>query len=353
NLYLNAPSGYNVRLRNANADVHSVTSGAVGIGTNTPGSGQVLDVNGPSSVGSWSADVHGYLFYDSTSGNFAMEAHNNANTTKKNIIINAWGGSVGIGSSAPTSLFNVYGGTTKLQNGAMASSAEFLDLYPTDYSATAPYLFMKPSSGGVWNIGTWNGSATYGSIDLEAPQVGINTTSVTSGYALTVNGNVIASGYFSSSDIRLKKDIKDFDRDGLAIVNGMRTVHFKWKKDDKAEYGVIAQEVEKVLPEAVKTDGNGYKEVAYDRLVLPVIEAVKKLSSMVTDLQGKVAILMDWKGKTDTRMTDLEKQIKLLEQQNKELADRNKSLDAKLQKVIDKVDAHPKHKAIQISTPAR
>ena len=54
------------------------------------------------------------------------------------------------------------------------------------------------------------------------------------------------------------------------------------------DYGVIAQEIEKILPELVTTKENGYKAVKYDKLVSLLIEGIKDLSKEVQELKNKI-----------------------------------------------------------------
>ena len=89
--------------------------------------------------------------------------------------------------------------------------------------------------------------------------------------AATFNNNVTAY-----SDERLKTDIKTIES-GLDKVSQMRGVTFK--RDDKLNSGVVAQELEKIAPELVKTadDEMGTKSVAYGNMVGYLIEAIKEL----------------------------------------------------------------------------
>ena len=113
---------------------------------------------------------------------------------------------------------------------------------------------------------------------LATANVGIGTNSPTQ--ALDVVGNIVASGDINSaSDYRLKKDIRTIDN-ALSKVASMRGVYFT--KDNKNSLGLVAQEVEEVLPEVVTT--NEYKSVAYGNIVGVLVEAIK-------ELQGKVEIL--------------------------------------------------------------
>ena len=74
---------------------------------------------------------------------------------------------------------------------------------------------------------------------------------------------------------------------------------FNWKKDGSPSAGVIAQEVEKVMPYAVKTDGKGMKSVDYDQIIGPLIEAIKEQQQIdaqqaqITSLQHEVSRLTE------------------------------------------------------------
>jgi len=108
---------------------------------------------------------------------------------------------------------------------------------------------------------------------------------------LHVDGDVVAFSTTTSSDEKLKDNITLVD-DALAKVEQLRGVEFDWKKDGSRSAGVIAQDVEKVLPQAVKTvsDLNSeeeYKTVKYDALHALLIEAVKELSARVKELESK------------------------------------------------------------------
>ena len=73
--------------------------------------------------------------------------------------------------------------------------------------------------------------------------------------------------------------------DALAKVLALRGVTFTWNEQavglEGKDTGVIAQDVEKVLPEVVTTRDDGYKAVRYDKMMGLLIEAVKELSAKV------------------------------------------------------------------------
>ena len=114
------------------------------------------------------------------------------------------------------------------------------------------------------------------------------------GSGLYATGDVVA---YYSSDERLKTNIKPIS-DALNKVNQIRGVEFDWTDEFleqqnnpidnfniKHDVGVIAQEIEKVLPEVVTERENGYKAVKYDRIVSLLIEAIKELSKEVEELK--------------------------------------------------------------------
>lgn len=87
----------------------------------------------------------------------------------------------------------------------------------------------------------------------------------------------------STSDINLKKDI-EVVTSSTEMLNQLRGVKFTWKENDEKSIGVIAQEVEAILPELVRGE-EGNKSVNYSGLIGVLIEAVKELSARVEELE--------------------------------------------------------------------
>ncbi|MEN9621838.1 MAG: hypothetical protein RLZZ67_272 [Candidatus Parcubacteria bacterium] len=109
-------------------------------------------------------------------------------------------------------------------------------------------------------------------------------------YNLDVNGNVGATGYFYTSDRRLKDNIKPLDS-ALSNILKLQGVTFTWKKDKTPSMGLIAQDVAKVYPELVSTSENGMKSVQYGNLVAPLIEAIKDQQKQIDSLKAEIAEL--------------------------------------------------------------
>ena len=118
-------------------------------------------------------------------------------------------------------------------------------------------------------------------------KVGIGYAAPT--YKLAVNGTAAANAFVYTSDARLKENIEDAP--GLEVVERLRGVKFDWKDSGDASYGLIAQEVENVLPELGSTDENGMKSVAYGNLVSVLIEAVKEQQNQIDTLKNEIESL--------------------------------------------------------------
>ena len=99
---------------------------------------------------------------------------------------------------------------------------------------------------------------------------------------------VTATDFNTTSDVSLKTNISTFENP-LDVLSSLRGVAFDWIDNGKSEIGVIAQEVEKVLPELVSTNKEGIKSVKYGNLVAVLIEAVKDQQSQINELKSKLS----------------------------------------------------------------
>ena len=111
-------------------------------------------------------------------------------------------------------------------------------------------------------------------IDIENDRVGIGTTIPST--KLSVSGNVTAIDFNSTSDQTLKINIEKLNN-SIEILKQINPVSFNWKDNGDKSYGVIAQELEKILPELVR-DNNGTKTVSYIPLIALLIDAVLELN---------------------------------------------------------------------------
>jgi len=96
-------------------------------------------------------------------------------------------------------------------------------------------------------------------------------------------GTITATDFNSTSDINLKENIKTVEN-SLNTLTQLRGVSFDWKETGRSSYGVIAQELEEILPDLV-TNGE-VKSVNYNGLIGVLIEAVKELKAEVEELKS-------------------------------------------------------------------
>ena len=112
--------------------------------------------------------------------------------------------------------------------------------------------------------------------------------------ALAVDGNITA---YYSSDINLKDNIRPIES-ALFKVQQIRGVTFDWnEKAGKLEQekghdvGLIAQEVEKVLPEVIQIRKDGIKAISYEKVVPLLVEAIKEQQVTIENLTKRIELL--------------------------------------------------------------
>ncbi len=241
-------------------------------------------------------------------GNGSKESPSDAMVILKN-------GSIGIGTSSPNienklhvigtnagaNNISVYtqasGGSDNygIRTEATGTGTTNYGIYATAYGATNNYAgyfggdvtvngVIRPGINGFFSLGdaTWRWSTIY-----------------------ATNGTI------ETSDARYKTDIEAIENslDKIMHINGVR---YNWRTDEfpemnfdaNAHIGVLAQEVEEVLPELVYTDENGYKSISYEKLTPVLIEAVK-------EQQGEIESLKTENEELKNRLTAIEKMLKL------------------------------------------
>jgi hypothetical protein len=129
-------------------------------------------------------------------------------------------------------------------------------------------------------------------IDTNA-KVGIGITNPTMKLSVNGNANKATGGehWATWSDERLKTNIEPIE-DALARVCDLEGVRFEWKDKDRFEegrhMGMVAQDVEKVIPEWVFEDPDGYKMLQSEGFQGLIVEAIKEQQEIIRQLQEKV-----------------------------------------------------------------
>ena len=260
-----------------------------------------INVTGLSSLGS--VHVNSGIVTASTTSGIVTYYGDGSELTGIGIGINS-GGTV-VGSSVTTIDFKGSGISTTHYNSSVGIATIFFNKGSVSIGSEAPY---NPDNGGLWystvfgrtyiyydevalGIGStavWVDSSPFNIGILDLDSLSTQTLSITNDITTVRNinatGIVTCQSLVETSDRNLKTNIQTVDN-ALDIVGNLRGVSFDWKSNGNPSYGVIAQELEQVLPELV-SDGDP-KAVSYNGIIGVLIEAVKELKEEIEELKKK------------------------------------------------------------------
>jgi hypothetical protein len=278
------------------------SNGNIGISTpNGPTSAaHQLEISGPNSSrnllsftyqGLPSAPYVASLSYDTTMFPFplVLNLSNDLTPTGFQRPLSIINGNVGIGTTSPEFPLHVQ------------SAVTFGPIFQLDAANT--------TGGKKWFFQSTGGDASQGQGKLIirqqtdgfeamaiAPSGNVGIGTLTPAFKLDVAGAAHATSFPTSSDIRLKKNVRPLT-DVLEKIDKIRGVTFDWneryealgRSTGKREMGVVAQEVEAVFPELVTAWGeDGYRAVDYGRLAAALIEAIKEQQFQIRTLQAQL-----------------------------------------------------------------
>ena len=105
----------------------------------------------------------------------------------------------------------------------------------------------------------------------------------------TIAINSSSTTYNTSSDARLK-DITGEAR-GLDVINALNPVAYNWKKSGQADEGLIAQEVQEIVPNAVSQNSDQYYQMDYSKLVTYLVKGMQEQQTIIDDLKSRIETL--------------------------------------------------------------
>ena len=270
------------------------------------------------------------------------------NIDKTPIIIKGGTGNVGIGTTSPTNILTVNGNIDMAVKRSGDNGCGLIDFSGTssnhgyqyaakyvtfkgadeEYGMTNDYdgagaqlaLFSRNASG---NIAFYTGSdgdrmAVRRMTINNDGNVGIGTT--TPGYTLTVAGTAwVSSGAWSGSDSRWKTNVTPLSG-SLDKVMQLQGVNFDWRKDefpemnfeDRLQIGFIAQDVEKIIPELVTTNKDGFKGLDYAKLTPVLVEAIQEQQQEIETLKAQNADLIQKAEAIDQLKAEVENLKKMI-----------------------------------------
>jgi len=226
--------------------------------------------------------------------------------------VTAGTGLTGGGTSGAVTLNIDYGGDDSLikaasdGTGITVSTSDLVLIADVDDSDNVKYVNISQLGTSVAGSDTQlqynNGSAFGGtsnlSYDDSTGYLGVGTTGADITHAITLPdtaaaaGRVKANAYMTYSSIRFKKNIETI-QNPLQIISNVRGVTFSWKENNSSDFGFIAEEIGKELPNIVEWEEKGKKALSmdYTRIVPILIEGIKAQQLQIDELKSEIISL--------------------------------------------------------------
>ncbi len=257
------------------------SSGNVGIGTTSPSA--KLNVSGDIHIGDYGSAASRVLDFRTNNSVFTITTDGTSGALGTTMTY-SWAN----GGHGPLKFNNASGEVMRLSSGGtlQISSGDVLGgSASSDYgnlTLRGGYAVTTGSASKIEVRGYEGGASTQGAVMiytngserirvLQGGNVAIGTTSASE--KLTVSGNVLATGFYNSSDIRLK-ELTEYNYN----IESIKAITYTWKdnRDNKKHIGYSAQDIQKVLPDAVSEDSEGILSVDYIQVLVAKIEMLEE-----------------------------------------------------------------------------
>lgn len=226
-------------------------------------------------------------------------------------------GNVGVGASDPVYRLDV-NGRMRIRSGGDVNNTAGIWLNNVPNTVSPAFIGMEADDAvGFYGNTTPNGWGII--MKIGTGNVGIGTSIPSQ--KLHVIGNILATGTITPSDLRYKTDITKIQEplSRLSAIHGVtyfmnRNDHPEWQFDSTLQYGLIAQEVEKVFPEMVKTiSADGYKGLDYPKLIPVLVEAIKEQQTNIERQNEQLSKQQQVLEALEKRLNNLEQKLVSME----------------------------------------
>ncbi|OFZ35253.1 MAG: hypothetical protein A3D17_08605, partial [Bdellovibrionales bacterium RIFCSPHIGHO2_02_FULL_40_15] len=328
-------SGYaSMRATNRDTTLGNMSSILFDLTRTTPGqfTGGAIGVTAATDAGT--ADM---LFYSRNAGTLS----------EKMRIMSS--GKVGIGTSAPVAVLHSKDAALTGGNPSTSGTTDANILQRIEANTGVLDIGMQ-SSGAIWlqPRNRTNLATNYNLLlNSNGGNVGIGLATPT--YQLQLSTDSAAkpgtSTWTIASDERLKDIRAPFTR-GLEAINGLNTIYFNYKKGNPLELpsekefvGIKAQDAQKVIPEAVETDEQGYLHVTNDSIIWAAVNAIKELYTKYLGHEQRLNRLDRELASVKTENAIKNQKIKELEQRLAEQEKKEAEIKARLQRIEKILDS--------------
>ena len=211
---------------------------------------------------------------------------------------------VGIGTHAPQRQLHLKGANAVFRMDRPGDTAAFM-LVRTDATGSPLKTFVVGANAS----GTNNGELVVNDLGTAVAGPGTRRMTIRNNGAVQFTGTVTAAGYYTSSSLALKDNVRTF-ANALDAVSRLRGVRFDWKDSGQPAVGLIAEEVEQVVPEVVTHADNGAAAgVSYASLVGVLVEAVKEQQKTIEAQQAKVDDQLSALDQQERRLVELQNRL--------------------------------------------
>jgi len=224
------------------------------------------------------ATAIGYKSYVSQSNSLVLGSIKGVNSATDNV-------NVGIGIAAPARQLHIKGDNAVFRMDRSTDTSAFM-LVRTNLAGTA---VLKTFVVGTNASGSNDGEFVINDLGNAVGGPGNRRMTIDNDGDAEFTGSVTATGFYPSSSIALKTNVRTYGN-ALETVKRLRGVRFDWKGSGKPSVGLIAEEVEGVVPEIVAHLGKGREATGlnYDSLVGVLVEAVKEQQAELDILKAEV-----------------------------------------------------------------
>ena len=243
------------------------------------------------------ATAIGTRAYVSRSNSLVLGSIKGVNDATENV-------NVGIGVSSPQRQLHLKGADAVFRMDRPGDTAAFL-LVRTDATGSPLKTFVVGANAS----GTNNGELVVNDLGTAVTGAGTRRMTIKTNGAVQFTGTVTAAGYYTSSSLALKDNVRTF-ANALDTISRLRGVRFDWKDSGQPAVGLIAEEVESVVPEVVTRADNGAAAgVSYASLVGVLVEAVKEQQRTIEAQQATINSQLSAQEQQQRRLVELQNRL--------------------------------------------